>query len=163
MIVIGIDLGVTGAVSGVSPSGSVQVEDLPITVSDAGEKRLDARGLMQLLRSMVPAGEAGLIVTEDVRVRQIAGRAMSHKTETALVGLRYAVQAVADVARLQVRTVQPQTWKRFYDIREDKNGSVARQKAMQLFPIAAYKLGRVKDHNRAESLLIANYGARVMA
>ena len=88
---------------------------------------------------------------------------MSHKTETALVGLRYAVQAVADIARLPVRTVQPQTWKRFYDIREDKNGSVARQKAADLFPVAAHKLGRVKDHNRAESLLIANYGARVMS
>lgn len=41
----------------------------------------------------------------------------------------------------------------------DKDGS--RAVAIELYPMAEYQLERAKDHNRAESLLIAEYGRRV--
>ena len=162
MIVVGIDLGVTGAVSAVDSRGSAVVRDLPI-VEDAKGKRLDSRAFLNLLRELVPIGEAGRVLTEDVRVRQVAGRAMSHSTETTLVGLRFAVQSVVDIARLELEVVQPQTWKRHYGIKDDKTGAKARELATRLYPVQSHYFKRVKDHNRAESLLIAHYGQKVNA
>ena len=141
----------------VDSRGSSQIEDLPITV-DAMGKRLDAPGLIRMLRALIPAADAGLIVMENVHVMRVAGRAMSHSTESTLVGLRWAVQAVADVARFRVEVVSPQAWKKHYGISGDKTGAVARQTAAALYPAQASKLARVKDHNRGESLLIAHWG-----
>lgn len=55
--------------------------------------------------------------------------------------------------------VTPQRWKR------EMMGSVtdkdaARVRAVQLFPHLAGEMARVKDHGRAEALLIAEYGLR---
>ncbi len=167
MIVMGIDLGVSGALAAIDAAGTALIEDLPIVEADDGGKRLDARATIVLLRQLIPAGEAGLLVTEDIRVRQMAGRKMSHATETTLVGLRFALQAVADIARLPLRTVQPQTWKRRYALKADKGGKGvkgdARTIAAGLYPQVAHQLKRVKDHNRAEALLIAHYGRTVLA
>lgn len=157
MIVIGIDIGVTGAMSAVDSRGTCVVQDLPIVVTDKG-KRLDAPQFIRDLRSLVPPGEAALIVAENVHVMQVAGRRMSHSTETTLVGLRFAVHAVADIARIPVELVTPQAWKKHFGIKADKTGKQARDTAAKLYPNAAHNLTRVKDHNRAESLLIAHYG-----
>lgn len=157
MIVVGIDLGVTGAVSAVNSHGSAQIEDLPVIADEMG-KRLDAPAFIRMLRSLIPANDAGFVVMENVHVMRVAGRAMSHSTETTLVGLRYAVQAAADIARIRVEVVSPQVWKRHYGIKGDKTGAEARKAAATLYPQQAHKLARVKDHNRAESLLIAHWG-----
>lgn len=157
MILLGIDIGVTGAISAVDSSGACMVEDLPIAAANGG-KTVSARDLIHLIRAMVPPGHHALAVMEDVRVRAMHGRTMSHKTETALVLARGAIEAVLHIARIDVRLVQPQAWKRHFHITGDKTGGKAREIAAGLYPLAADKLRRVKDHNRAESLLIAHYG-----
>ena len=155
MIVIGIDLGVTGAMTAIGPQG-LTVHDLPITEDERG-KRLNAPAFVALVRQLIPASETGLLAAENVHVMQVKGRAMSHSTETTLVGLRYAVQAVADCLRLRLELVTPQSWKKHYGIKADTKGQQARETAARLYPEAAPMLARVKDHNRAESVLIAHY------
>lgn len=156
MIIVGVDLGVSGALTAIGPSGAVQLHDLPIVQDERG-KRLDAPAFAKLLRQVIPADQVGMIAAEDVHVMQVAGRAMSHSTETTLVGLRFAVHAVADLLRIPVRLVQPQAWKKHYGIKADKTGQQARTLAATLYPGAAVQVARVKDHNRAESILIAHY------
>lgn len=166
MIILGIDIGVSGAVCCLRHGEPVVIKDLPITATQFGDKtvkRLDAPDFLQMIRSMVPADESGLIVMENIQVRQMAGRAMSHATETTLVGLRFAVQAVADVSRIKTETVDPRRWKKHFGIKDDKTGEQARQKAIERAPEAAEMLKRVKDHNRAESVLIALYGMEKFA
>jgi hypothetical protein len=162
MIVAGIDLGVTGAISAVDSHGFAVIHDLPI-IEDGKGKRLDAPNFIRLLRSLIPAAEAGFVVAEDVHVMRVAGRAMSHSTETTLVGLRFAMQAAADIARIRVELVRPQAWKAHYGIKADKTGAKAREVAKGLYPGRAGDLARVKDHNRAESLLLAHFGLGVFA
>ena len=157
MIICGIDVGVTGALAAVDTRGTASIHDLPITQDDQG-KRLSARAMLDMLRAAIPAGEYGLIVMENIHVQAMHGRMMSHSTETTLVGLRFAIQALADVARLKVHYVTPQTWKKFYGIKGDKKGSDARSTASALYPLQAHKISRVRDHNRAEAILIARYG-----
>lgn len=155
VIVVGIDLGVTGAVTALGPQ-CASVHDLPIIEDERG-KRLDAPKFVALLRQLIPASEAGLLAAENVHVQQVQGRTMSHSTETTLVGLRFAVQAVADCMRFPLVLVTPQSWKKHYGIKADKTGKQAREIAARMYPGLALQLARVKDHNRAESVLIAHY------
>lgn len=157
MIVLGIDIGVTGAISAVDSRGTCAVEDLPIVVGPSG-KRVDARALIHMVRVMVPPGHEALACIEDVRARRMAGRVTSHSSETVLVLARGAIEAVLQIARIECRAIQPQAWKSFCGIAADKTGRQARDTAATLYPLAAHKLKRVKDHNRAEALLIAHFG-----
>lgn len=163
-VVVGIDLGVTGALSAIDHRGEAVIHDLPILQDDSG-KRLDAPSFIRLLRTLIPVSEAGCVVTENVTVRRIAQRnaPVNFAGESTLVGLRYAVHAACDIARIRLHFVAPQSWKAHYGITSDKSGQVAREIAASLYPCRAKDLGRVKDHNRAESLLIAHYGKAKLA
>ena len=57
--------------------------------------------------------------------------------------------------------VSPRRWKAVMlsDMGKDKGASILRAK--QLFPQCASQLQLVKDHNKAEALLIAAYGQRL--
>ena len=69
MIVVGIDPGVTGAIACVDSHGTCAVEDLPvIEMGGAGrtQRKLCGRGLAELVRRFVPAGEGCMVVLGDL-------------------------------------------------------------------------------------------------
>jgi hypothetical protein len=74
------------------------------------------------------------------------------------------------VLRFKPRMVSPQTWQAHYGLKGKK--AVKREPgempqaiviARTLYPEVAHWLSRVKDHNRAESLLIAHHGMQEFA
>ncbi len=159
MIVLGIDIGLTGAVAAVDTRGSCQVADMP-TVADGKTKRIDGRALILLIRQFVPPGEPALCVIEDVRPRAFGNagaRTNSMHSQGSMMRSRGIVEAVADIARLELKVVRPQTWKRFYGLLGKDKGD-GREMATRLYPGAAAQFKRAKDHNRADSVLIAHYG-----
>lgn len=158
MICIGVDIGMTGAVAAVDHRGTCSVHDLPI-VEDAAGKRVHGRQLLDLLRQLVPIGERGALAFEDVRVRTFGqrNRPMNHASEGTLVMARGAIQAAGEIAGLTLVPVQPKTWKARYDLKGAEDKGRAREIAVQLYPSAEHQLRRVKDHNRAEALLIARW------
>jgi hypothetical protein len=157
VITIGIDIGLTGAIAATDHRGSASIADLPL----AGD-RLCGRGLLNLLRQLVPPGEAGLVLIEDVRPRPMGNggaHGNSMHSQGSLMRSRGIVEAAVDIARIEMRVVQPQTWKRHFGlIKADKDEG--RQVALRMFPAAAHLLKRKKDHNRADALLIAHYGQK---
>ena len=158
MIALAIDIGLTGALAAVDSYGSAQVMDLP-TLPDGKTRRLDGRGLIYALRSFVPAGEYAVLAIEDIRPRP-AGNGGAHgntmHSQGSLMRSRGIVEAVADIARIKLVTVQPATWKRHFGLLKTQKGA-SLEKARGLFPALAADLKRVKDHNRGESLLIAKW------
>jgi hypothetical protein len=155
VITVGIDIGLTGAIAATDHRGIVAVHDLPLA-----DGRLCGLGLFQLLRNMVPLDEAGLVIIEDVRPRPMVNgnaRGNTMHSQGSLMRSRGIVEAAVDIARLQLRVVQPQTWKRHFGLLRTEKDE-ARQVALRLFPMAADALKRKKDHNRADALLIAHYG-----
>jgi crossover junction endodeoxyribonuclease RuvC len=178
MITIGIDIGLTGAIGATDSRGTASVRDMP-TIPDGKPRkvirsgkastvqplRIDGRALLLLVRELVPPGAVAQIVFEDVRARP-QGNDDSHgnsmHSQGSLMRSRGIVEAVADITRFPVHAVQPQTWTRHFGLLKTKKGS-SLEKARALFPSVAGDLKRVKDHNRAESLLIAHYGAQVLA
>lgn len=165
MITLAIDIGLTGAIAAIDSRGSCSIADLPTLPDGKGGKgqRIDGRALLHLVRQFVPAGEAGLALFEDVRPRPTGNGGRQGNTmhsQGSMMRSRGIVEAVLDIARLEVRVVQPQSWKRFYGlIGKDKADSL--RVAQALYPLADLRLA--KHHNRAEALLIAHFGMDVPA
>lgn len=59
--------------------------------------------------------------------------------------------------------VQPAVWKRAMGLPTGSDKQASRLRAMQLYPQMAGELARVRDHGRAEALLIAAYGERKLS
>jgi hypothetical protein len=158
---IGIDIGMGGAVAFVTPEGRpLHVTDMPVTRDD-GDNRVDARGLVAVIRATVRPGDTALALVENIRPRPEGNKGRHGNTihsQGSLMRQRGAIEAVLDCLGYPIRWVEPQTWKRSYGlIGKDKDAS--RQTALTIYrgdPICAL-LMRKKDDGRAEALLLARY------
>lgn len=163
MIIVGIDIGVTGAVAALDGRGGCDIEELPTRVIPGGRKvkrRLDPVGLANILRRMVPPGVAAMVVIEDVHTYPSSRN--NPQSQGSLMHSRGMIEAVVELARFKLVAVEPPTWKRFCGLLgEGKTAS--RDVACKLYPAAEPLLCRAKDHNRAEALLIAHFGLRKLA
>jgi crossover junction endodeoxyribonuclease RuvC len=159
VIVIGIDIGLTGAIAAVDSHQTCAIRDLPLHERD---RRIDGAAFIRLVRELVPAGMTAIAVIEDVRPRQVGngGRHFNSSASQASLSLsRGIITGALDIARIGVEVVQPQAWKRKLGLlKASKDDSIA--KACDLYPLADIRLK--KHHNRAEALLIAHYGRQVL-
>lgn len=157
MIWIGIDPGVSGAVAAIGPN-SCDVEDIPtIEMGGTGRtvRKIDGLALAKLLRRFVPAGEACMVVLEDVHV--MPSSKSGSAANTSLLHSKGVIEGVLAVLRMQTELVNSRKWKGIYGLDSDKKASL--EKARTLYPVLAKsRLARVADHNRAEGLLLAHYG-----
>lgn len=169
MITIGIDPGLSGAIAFVGGRDGVTIADLPTVPLPVGEgmikSRIDGAALAALVQRECPVGEAVQVFCEAVGT--MGGRNNAVQTQGSLLRSLGAIEAVFDVLRWPCRMVQPQSWQAFYGLQGKKaetrtHGALpaATVTAQKLYPDTASMLGRVKDHNRAEALLIAHYGHR---
>lgn len=165
MIALAIDIGLTGALASVDPYGAAKVVDLP-TLPDGKTRRLDGRALLIAIRAMVPPGDHAVMVFEDVRARP-AGNGGKHgntmHSQASMFGSRRVVEAICDIARIEMEAVQPATWKRVFKLIRLKDETPrackerGRQMALTLYPSLAADL-RLKDHhNRADAVLMAHW------
>ncbi|NJD35375.1 MAG: hypothetical protein FIA96_11180 [Betaproteobacteria bacterium] len=147
---LGIDPGLTGALALLDDKGSMHsVEDLPVMARGKGRVKheIDPAALARLLRPH--ADQIALAVVEQVGSMPGQGVASVFSMGHTLGSITGVVQALG----IPLRLVTPAVWKREAGISSDKN--LARSEASRLFPAAP--LDRVKDHNRAEALLLARY------
>lgn len=165
MIALAIDIGLTGALAAVDSYGTARVVDLP-TLPDGKTRRLDGRALIVAIRAYVPPGEPAMLVFEDVRARPQGnggGHGNTMHSQAAMFGVRRAVEAVCDIARVEMVTVQPATWKRSFglirlkDEKPDACKERGRQVALTLYPSLAAEMKRKMDHNRADAVLMAHW------
>lgn len=178
MMVYGFDPGVTGAIALVSTSGIAEVADIPVTtISGAASvsRRIDARALRNLATQMLtrvarPAGEIFEGSTYEMACEAVHARVgdrNSMQSQGSLMRSLGAIEALCDVMGHPAVLVPPQTWQTFYGLLgkfQEQRGHgdlpAAVQLAAKLYPALAGQLQRVKDHNRAEALLIARYHLR---
>lgn len=174
MIVIGIDIGLTGAIGMVDSAGRCKVVDMPVLI-EGDEKRIDGRELGHVIREFWPPGEPAAVVFENVRPRAFGNggrQTNSMHSQGSMMRSRGVVEGVLDMLRLQRHAIQPQTWKHSYGLigvgkdcatdgeRESAKKAASIETALKLFPEASADLQRKKDHNRAEALLMARYWLR---
>ena len=138
------------------------VADMP-TREKPGEslirREIDGRALYELILKLVDVGGSDEKITvwlENVYgMRKGRDEAPQGSASVFSFGdTRGSIRTVIEVLCLRPQWVAPQSWKRWFKLSPDKNA--ARLKALQFYPQA--DLQRVKDHNRAEAILIARYG-----
>lgn len=166
MIVIGIDPGLTGAVAVMDHNGVRAVFDLPtMPVPGAGPKalvknKIDGRALCQLLLKHCPASEGKPRVFLE-KVSTMGGANNAVQTQGSLMRSLGAIETVVECLKWPLEQVAPQSWKKQFGIGSDK--AKALETARKLHPEAAADLKRVRDHNRAEAILLAHFGRTEVA
>lgn len=165
--VAGIDVGFTGsaAIFG-HPSGGVSnwprlidIYDFQ-TVGDGGSKRIDILHFQSWLldhrpgRAYIENANAMPSIPDAKGVR----RGMGAGTSARYMRCAGHIEATVACSGVEATMVGPAVWKRALGlVGPNKNNSI--DLALDLCPDAGKWLKRKKDHNRAEAVLIAVYGA----
>jgi crossover junction endodeoxyribonuclease RuvC len=151
MKITAIDPGLSGAAVVLEQIGGTVVLlsliDLP-TVGEGAKRRLEAVTFASWLKDYAP---------QHAYVE--AGRSMPRQGIASTFRFGRACGAVEGVIAGQsipLTLVEASTWKKF--LRLNSNKEDCRARAIQLLPSAANELQRVRDHHRAESILLGFYG-----
>ena len=151
MLIVGIDPGsASGAVAWAHADGHAAVSDLPLIAGT-----LDPHALRTLLLDTPEPATA--VYVEHVSAMPKQGVASTFKFGRA-VG---AIWATVQLTGLRLELVTPTEWKRWHRIGPEKEQ--ARALAIRRFPALASDMARKKDADRAEALLIADFGLRAYA
>ena len=167
LVVVGIDPGATGAISILVDGNLVAVEDMPTDQVQVGahlRSRISAHRLWAFLASakgahvFVERPEARPMRSRDKATGQTVLRQPGAAGMLAF-GEGYGMLVMGCVAAGMVLTeLRPGAWKKAAGLGASKDD--ARRRSADLFPQQAHLFARVKDHNRAEAVLLAVYGAR---
>ncbi len=151
MIYAGIDPGLTGAIAKIDSNNGkcIGVWDMPVISSGKAsgkvKTRIDARALFDLLNDV-----------DNIAIEQLHGFPGQNPGVVFSMGYSYATAiAAAQISQSVIYDVPPATWKKYFKISSDKE--VARGLAINLCPEQYENFKRKKDHNRAESFLIARW------
>jgi hypothetical protein len=164
--IIGIDVGVSGAICRLDIHRlTVEFFDMPVgrfaTSTGGTYRRVDDEQLKALIRKL-SGPDTVVYVLEYQQAFGLISKATTFKLADCFGLLRGLIIST----NRPLETVKPVEWKKAYHLiksegmtqREVKE--MSRQTALQLFPSAYELLKRKQDHNRAESLLIAEFGRR---
>lgn len=145
LFTLGVDPGATGAVSIVSPSGC-KVYDFELL-----GKIIDVAHFRNLI---LPYKSDAWVFIE--RAQSFPGQGISSAFN---YGVTYGLLLGTVIGMgFPFTEVSPAKWKKAMGINDDKDKS--RSEACRIWPHMHEELKRKKDHNRAEALLLAEYGRR---
>lgn len=171
--IVGVDPGIDGAAAAVETTGRglctfVDVIDLP-SLGEGSQREIDDLELIRWLRWIAPSHAFIELVSampsipdenpesKNFGKRRGMGAASAFKFGFGCGQIRTSVRG----CKIPINLVVPRVWKKLYMLK-GANKEPSRQKAIQLHPEASEKLKRKKDHQRAESILIARYGAIIL-
>ena len=150
--ILGFDPGLEGAIAAYWPDGMVEVLDIP-TIGEGTKRCVDPYPIADWIAPRDPI----LAVIEKVNAMRKWGIGGTFRFGDGLGVLR----GVVACARIPTERPTPLVWKRHFNlIGTDKEA--ARQKAIHLCPKFAHLFSRKKDHQRADALLMARYGADLL-
>lgn len=157
-LILAIDPGISGAFALLTAAGEViHVDDLPI-IRDQCTAWVDAEALSSALFSLLQGRDTTAVI-ERVHAMPKNGCKAAFSQGSTLA----STLATLQIVRARIEFVPPGHWKRQIGITmpkgttDDARKEASRQRARLLFPAAADRLERKKDHNRGEALLIAHW------
>lgn len=156
---VGIDPGLSGAVGAVYSTRVAEAWPTPainVKKGKAVKKHPDLAGMADLLRPFLRLQRQGwevLVTLEESSPNPQDGKIGHHK-----VGIGYGIWlGILSALRLPYHTVRPSEWRpQMVGAKTDKN--MSRKVCQQLFP--RLKLPLVKDSDKAEAVMLAEWGRR---
>lgn len=158
MHVIGIDVGLGGAVA-ILPEQ--RIYDTPVVTPTKGGRQYLPAQMADLIRPWAGAKTTAVLEKQQAFPQQGRSSVFS-------IGTGYGIWlGILGTLKIPVTIVAPAVWKKemfgsMGELSLDKKKEAARVRASELYPGMSHLLQRVMDHDRAEALLLARYGVRVV-
>jgi crossover junction endodeoxyribonuclease RuvC len=146
----------SGAIALVHPGGQC-VEDMPLIDAGSPQELVDAQQLLNIIKAFLP----DLITIEYAQAMpRVAGNLRQGMGATSAFKFGKIYGQILSVVQLSTypwQLVTPAKWKNALGM-PGKDKERSRSIAIQRYPLMHPRLSRIKDHNRAEALMIATYG-----
>ena len=155
MFIIGIDPGISGAISFFDNGVIKEVIDMP-TMTDGKKNKKQVNGNQIYneinLRISNMSKENICVVVEQVSAMPGQG-----VTSMFNFGQSFGVlKGICSAMQLSIHFVRPAKWKKYFNlINSEKDAS--RTKVIEIFPYISSKLSKKKDANKADAILIASF------
>ena len=155
MLIIGIDPGITGAISFFENGELIDVIDMPTMASGSkNKKQINGSQIFNEISFRTQNYKSENI---NVVVEQVSAMPGQGVTSMFNFGQSFGVlKGVCAAMQLPIFFVRPAKWKKYYDLINSQKDS-SRVKAIEMFPKFSSMLSRKKDTNKADAILIANY------
>tara|TARA_E500000178_G_scaffold342797_1_gene388555 strand:- start:4912 stop:5409 length:498 start_codon:yes stop_codon:yes gene_type:complete len=153
LILLGIDPGVSGALSVYEHKKLVEVLDMP-TMSEGkkNKKQINSAQLSLEIKKRINGSDENAVVIEHVT-------AMPGQGVTSMFNFGQSfgvIKGICSALNLPVYFVRPVKWKKHFNlIGSSKDAS--RTKAIEMFPSFSDNMARKKDANKADAILIGRY------
>ena len=153
MIIIGIDPGISGAISIVENKKILEVYDTPTMIDGKKNKRqINSAQVTNIIKERLNVGKEVVVVVEHVN-------AMPGQGVTSMFNFGQSfgvIKGICAALGLPIYFVRPTKWKKHFNLIKT-NKDASRTKVIEIYPEISSKLHRKKDSNRADAILIALY------
>ena len=153
MIIIGVDPGISGAISIIENKKILEVYDTPTMIDGKkNKKQINGAQVTAIIKERLNSGKDVVVVVEQVN-------AMPGQGVTSMFNFGQSfgvVKGICAALSLPIYFVRPAKWKKHFNLIKT-NKDASRTKVIEAYPQISSKLHRKKDSNRADAILIALY------
>ena len=153
MIIIGIDPGVSGAISVLEDKKVLEVYDMPTMIDGKkNKKQVNGSQVSNIMKERFDKNKEIVVVVEHVN-------AMPGQGVTSMFNFGQSfgvIKGICSALNLPIHFVRPTKWKKHFNLIKT-NKDASRTKVIQVYPEISGTLHRKKDSNKAEAILIARY------
>jgi len=155
MIIIGIDPGVSGAISILENKKVIEVFDMPTMIDGKkNKKQVNGSQVTNIIKEKLNNNNGQEIVAVVEHVNAMPGQGV---TSMFNFGQSFGViKGVCSALSLPIYFVRPTKWKKHFNLIKT-NKDASRTKVIEVYPEISNKLSRKKDSNKADAILIARY------
>ena len=153
MIIIGIDPGVSGAISILEDKKVLKVFDMPTMIDGKKNKRqVNGSQVTNIIKENLYNNKETIVVVEHVNAMPGQG-----VTSMFNFGQSFGVlKGICAALKLPIYFVRPVKWKKYFNLIKT-NKDASRTKVIEIFPYISSELSRKKDSNKADAVLIASF------
>ncbi len=153
MIIIGIDPGISGAISIIEDKKILEVYDTPTMIDGKKNKRqINSAQVTNIIKERMKTDKEVIVIVEQVN-------AMPGQGVTSMFNFGQSfgvIKGICAALSLPIYFVRPSKWKKHFNLIKT-NKDASRTKVIEVYPEISSKLQRKKDSNRADAILIALY------
>ena len=155
MLIIGIDPGISGAISFFEEGYIKEVIEMP-TMAEGKKNKKQINGPQiynEISKRISEIGKKNVIVV----IEQVSAMPGQGVTSMFNFGQSFGVlKGICSAMQLSMQFVRPTKWKKYFGlIKAEKDAS--RTKVIEIFPYISSELSRKKDSTKADAILIASY------
>ena len=153
MIIIGIDPGVSGAISVLENKKVVEIFDMPTMIDGKkNKKQVNGAQVTNIIKNTLNLYKEIVLVVEHVN-------AMPGQGVTSMFNFGQSfgvIKGVCSALNVPIYFVRPTKWKKYFNLIKT-NKDASRTKVIQIYPEISSQISRKKDSNKADAILIARY------